>query len=123
MKNNSFQECESLLIQVFGELPRISFQNSLEIEYQNLCIGFWLDRGLYSVTIADETNTYGSSSIASFFDLKLHDAKDSPMMLKENLIFVRDRASEISNLLGEDDFVHRYEKETGYKPIQTETRA
>ena len=123
MKNNSFQECESLLIQVFGELPRISFQNSLEIEYQNLCIGFWLDRGLYSVTIADETNTYGSSSIASFFDLELHDAKESPMMLKENLVFVRDKASEIGNLLGEDNFAHRYEKESGYKPIQTKTRA
>ena len=123
MKNNPFQECESLLTRVFGELPRISFQNSLEIEYQNLCIGFWLDRGLYSVTIGDGTNTYEASAIASFFDLELHGAKESPMMLKENLMFVRDKASEISNLFGEDDFVHHYEKETGYKPIKTETRA
>ena len=123
MKNNSSQECESLLTQVFGELPRISFQDSLEIEYQNLCIGFWLDRGLYSVTIADKKNTYLSSAISSFFDIELHDAKERPMMLKENLVFLRDKVAEIGNLLEEDNFVYRYEKESGYKPIQTKRRA
>ena len=123
MKNNSSQECEALITQVFGELPTISFQDSHEIEYQNLSIGLWLDRGLYSVTIADETNTYLSSAIASFLDLELHDAKESPMMLKDNLVFLRDMASEIRKLLREDNFARRYEKESGYKPIQTETRA
>ena len=123
MKNDSLQECAELLTQVFGIPPTISFQNSVETKFQNLSIGFWLDRGLYSVTIADELHTYLSSAIASFFHLELFDARDKPTMLLENLIFVRDKAAEIDKLLEERDFDSRYEKESGYKTIQIKTRA
>ena len=123
MKNSSLQNCVALLSQVFGDLPTTSFQNSVEVSFQNLSIGFWFDRGLYSVTVADEMRTYLSSAIASFFHLELHDATENPTMLMENLVFVRDKVSDIDKLIKETNFASRYEIESGYKAIQTETRA
>jgi ABC-type uncharacterized transport system ATPase subunit len=123
MIDHSLQKCATLLTQVFGDFPTISFQNSVEINFQKLTVGFWYDRGLYSVTIADEINTYSSSAIASFLHVELHDAKESPAMLMENLEFVRDKVSEIKKLLKGNDFANRYEIESGCKPIHTETRA
>jgi hypothetical protein len=123
MKNSSLQNCAALLTLVFGDLPTTSFHNSVEVKYQNLSIGFWFDRGLYSITITDEVRTYLSSAIASFLHFEFHDAAENPTMLMENLVFVRDKVTEINKLLKETNFANRYEMESGYKPIQTETRA
>ena len=123
MTNHLLQNCEELLMQVFGKSPMISFPNSVEIKFEKLSVGFWYDRGLYSVTIADETNTYSSSSIAIFFNVEIYATKEEPIMLMDNLIFIRDKVSEIKKLLKENNFINRYEAKTGYKPIHTKTRA
>jgi hypothetical protein len=123
MRNSSLQDCAALLTQVFGESTTISFGNSVEAKFQNLSIGFWFDRGLYSVVISDEFNAYISSGIASFFHLDIQDAKEKPIMLMDNLLFIRDNFEKINNLLKEKNFAIRYKEENGYKPFQTEKRA
>jgi hypothetical protein len=123
MTSHSLQNCADLLAQVFGEFSTISFKNSVEIKFKNLSIGIWNDRGLYSVTIGDERNMYVSSAIASFFDVEICDAEEDPNMLIDNLIFIRDRVSEIKKLINENDFANRYKTKSGYNPVHTRTRA
>ena len=117
MTNHPLKSSADLLTQVLGICPTISLTNSVEIEFQDLSVGIWHDRGLYSVTIGYEMRSYLSSAIASFFSVEIHDAKESPIMLIENLEFVRDKAMRIRNLLKEKSFAKRYQKESGYKPI------
>jgi len=119
MSNHSHEKCAEVLKQVFEKCPTVSFANSIEIEFQKLSVGIWHDRGLYSVTIADDTNTYLSSAIASFLGIEIFDAKESPNMLISNLEFTKEEASRIRKLLKEKDFAKRYEKETGYQPISS----